>query len=122
LAWEPDRPVGYVDCGTFDRFVEWEGGPGGRGVLDSIPVPTATLGYAVDPSLRRRGYGTAMLDTLTMVPDLIDIRLFVAGVEPANVGSVGCLLEAGYRPLNAKLDWEGMVYYARLRTVRSDLA
>jgi hypothetical protein len=37
LAWERDRPVGCIDCGTTDRWTTWEGGPGGRGVIGAIP-------------------------------------------------------------------------------------
>jgi hypothetical protein len=30
LAWDKEVPVGYVDCGTFDRWATWDGGPGER--------------------------------------------------------------------------------------------
>ncbi len=49
------------------------------------------------------------------VPELKHIKLFVAGIEPANAGSVGCLCKAGFQPLQPEPDWEGVVYYARLR-------
>ena len=44
-------------------------------------------------------------------PELGGIRLFAAGVEPANAGSAGCLRRAGFHPLNPEPDWEGIVYY-----------
>ena len=37
LAWAHGSAVGYIDCGTYDRWTTWEGGPGGRGVIDTIP-------------------------------------------------------------------------------------
>lgn len=115
LAWERDTAVGYLDCGTFDRWTTWEGGTDGRGVIDTIPVPSAAIAYAVDPALRRRGYATAMITTMMTMPGLAHIALFTAGVEPANAASAGCLLKAGFRPLNPEPDWEGFIYYARFR-------
>lgn len=44
---------------------------------------------------------------------LAHVSLFVAGVEPANTGSVSCLLNNGFRPLDPTPDWEGTVYYAK---------
>ena len=41
LAWDQGTAVGYIDCGTYDRWATWEGGPGGRGV---IVAPRAGLG------------------------------------------------------------------------------
>src|SRR5271168_3985295 len=83
--------VGYIDCGTTDRWSTWEGGPNGKGVVATIPVASANLAYVVDPAVRRRGHGTAMISALLALPDLAHIELFVAGVEPDNVGSVRCL-------------------------------
>jgi hypothetical protein len=31
LAWDRGTAVGYIDCGTYDRWTTWEGGPGGAG-------------------------------------------------------------------------------------------
>jgi hypothetical protein len=39
LAWDQGTAAGYIACGTVDRWTTWEGGPGGRGVIDAIPVP-----------------------------------------------------------------------------------
>ena len=61
LAWERDTAVGYIHCGTYDRWTTWEGGPSGRGVTGTIPVPSGSISYVVDPALRRRGYATAMI-------------------------------------------------------------
>ncbi len=113
LAWEHDKAVGYIDCGTYDRWTTWEGGPGGRGVIGTIPRPAGSISYVVDPASRCRGYCTAMVTAVMAMPELAHIRLFTAGVEAANAGSVGCLLKAGFRPLNPEPDREGVVYYAR---------
>ena len=105
LAWDQDTAVGYLDCGTYDRWATWEGGPGGRGVIGTIDVPAGSISYVVDPALRRRGYCAAMVDAVLAAPELEHIELFTAGVEPANAGSVGCLRTAGFEPLDPEPDW-----------------
>jgi RimJ/RimL family protein N-acetyltransferase len=114
LAWDHGTAVGYIDCGTYDRWAIWEGGPGGRGVIGAIEVPAGSISYVVDPARRRHGYCTAMVTAVVAMPELKHIQLFVAGVEPANAGSVGCLRKAGFQPLQSEPDWEGIVYYSRL--------
>lgn len=116
LAWEGHSAVGYIDCGVTDRFTEWDGD---HGILDVIPTPSGNISYVVDPRRRRRGYAVAMLNALWSPPQLSLVRLMVAGVEPANVASVRALLKAGYQPLHADPDWEGVAYHARLRTNRT---
>ncbi|MGD0395058.1 MAG: GNAT family N-acetyltransferase [Acidimicrobiales bacterium] len=116
LAWDKDVPVGYVDCGTFDRWATWDGGPDGRGVVSVIDAPSGSIAYVTDPALRRRGHGVDMILSLMQVPPLAHVSLFAAGIEPENTASVLCLLSAGFRPLDPAPDWEGIVYYARSRT------
>jgi RimJ/RimL family protein N-acetyltransferase len=116
LAWEDDNAVGYIDCGTSDRWTTWEGGPNGRGVIATIPVPSANIAYVVDPSMRRRGYCTTMVRDLMALPELAHIELFGGGVEPDNLGSVGCLRSAGFEALDPVPDWEEMVYYVKRRS------
>jgi RimJ/RimL family protein N-acetyltransferase len=113
LAWEHEAAVGFIDCGTYDRWTTWEGGDGGRGVISVIPLPSASISYVVDPSLRGRGHCTEMIAELMRQPELAAIRLFGAGVEPDNHASIGCLASAGFEPLDAQPDWEGMVYYVK---------
>ena len=114
LAWDQDTAVGYIDCGTYDRWATWQGGPGGRGVISAIEVPAGSISYVVDPALRRRGYCAAMVRAVLAMPELEHIQLFVAGVEPANAGSAVCLRKAGFQPLHPEPDREGIVYYSRL--------
>jgi hypothetical protein len=54
--------------------------------------------------------------SLMRMPQLVQVSLFAAGIEPENTASVQCLLSAGFHPLDAVSDWEGIVYYARRRT------
>jgi hypothetical protein len=84
LTWDGDRPVGFIDCSTTDRGTTWEGGPDGRGVTATIPVPSANISYLVDPAVRQRGYGIAMLLESLVAPELAHIELFAAGIESGN--------------------------------------
>jgi RimJ/RimL family protein N-acetyltransferase len=115
LAWDKDVPVGYVDCGTYDRWATWEGDPGGRGVVSVIDEPSGGIAYVTEPTLRRRGYGVDMILSLMRVPALVHVSLYATGIEPENTASVQCLLSAGFHPLDPVPDWEGIVYYARKR-------
>lgn len=119
LAWDGDTAVGYVGCDTYDRCTTWDGSPDGRGVVKTLPVPTANLSYVVDPALRREGYGTSIIAALMASSQITHVSLFVAGVEPANTGSISCLLKNGFQPLDPAPDWEGTVYYARERPAAS---
>ena len=119
LAWDGDTAVGYVGCDTYDRCTTWDGSPDGRGVVKTLPVPTANLSYVVDPALRRQGYGTSIIAALMASSQMRHVSLFVAGVEPANTGSISCLLKNGFQPLDPAPDWEGTVYYARERPAAS---
>jgi RimJ/RimL family protein N-acetyltransferase len=114
-VWDRDELIGYVDCGTTDRWTTWDGGPNGKGVVATLPVASGNLAYVVDPTKRRQGYGTTMITTLLSLRELAHIELFAAGVEPVNVASVGCLRAAGFEPLDSQPDWEGIVYYVKRR-------
>jgi RimJ/RimL family protein N-acetyltransferase len=118
LAWEGDTAVGYIDCGTYDRWTTWDGGPGGGRVTGTIDLPAGSISYVVDPALRCRGYATAMITAAMTMPELAHVALFTAGIEPANTASAGCLIKAGFEPLHSGPDWEGIVYYARFRPPR----
>jgi RimJ/RimL family protein N-acetyltransferase len=115
LAWDGDRPVGLIDCGTTDRWTTWEGGPGGRGVIAAIPAPSANISYVVDPIARHCGYGRAMVRELLHVPELAQVKLFAAGIESGNVASIRCARSAGFELLSPEPDWEDIVYYVRRR-------
>jgi RimJ/RimL family protein N-acetyltransferase len=98
LALADGAPVGYIDCGTFDRCTVYGGeGPDGPIVLDTIDAVTGSIAFAIDPAHRRRRLATNMIQALTHHPDLAAVELFEAGVEPENLGSRGALEAAGFR-------------------------
>ena len=114
LAVAGDQPVGYIDCGTFDRCTVCAGmGPDGPIITETIPEPTGSIAFAVDPGRRGQALGRAMIRALIARAELRSIRLFEAGVEPANAASRRCLVGAGFRPSAAEPDFEGMLYYRR---------
>jgi RimJ/RimL family protein N-acetyltransferase len=115
LAWHGGTPVGFIDCGTTDRWTTWEGGPNGRGVMATVPRPTANISYVVNPAVRQRGYGTAIIRELLIHPELAHIKLFAAGIDSGNVASIRCARAAGFTPLSSEPDWEGVVYYVTNR-------
>lgn len=116
LAHIADGSVGYVDCGTFDRCTVYAGeSPKGPIITEVIDVPTGSIAFVVDPLLRRRGLGRAMIRALFARPELRLVELFEAGVEPENVASRRCLEAAGFRMHSDQPDFEGMLYYRAWR-------
>lgn len=116
LALAADNPVGYIDCGTFDRCTVYAGeGPDGPIITDSIDVATESIAFVIDPQVRRRGLGRVMLTALPQRPELAFVELFEAGVEPANTASRRCLEAAGFRVSCEEPDYEGMLYYRTWR-------
>jgi RimJ/RimL family protein N-acetyltransferase len=105
-------PVGYIDCGTFDRCTVYGGeGPNGPIILDTIEAVTGSIAFVIDPARRRQRLATGMILALTHHPDLTAVELFEAGVEPENHGSRGALEAAGFRLRSPVPDCEGMLYY-----------
>jgi ribosomal protein S18 acetylase RimI-like enzyme len=116
LAELDRRAVGYIDCGTFDRATVYGGeGPDGPLITESIEVATGSIAFAVDPALRRRGVGRAMIAALLARPELAFVALFEAGVEPENVACRRCLEAAGFSVHSPEPDYEGMLYYRAAR-------
>jgi ribosomal protein S18 acetylase RimI-like enzyme len=111
LALVGQTPVGYIDCGTFDRWTSWDG----EKVTQSIDEPSAGLALAVAPVSRRMGYGRQMLNALFEAPEVADIKLFGAGVEPENVPCVSCLRAAGFAIQESEPDFERIVYFLKSR-------
>lgn len=116
LAHADGSPVGYVDCGMFDRCTVCAGeGPDGPIIAEAIEVTTGSIAFVIDPQLRRRGVGRAMIGALIRRPELGFIELFEAGVEPGNVAARRCLEAAGFRTRSGQPDFEGMLYYRAWR-------
>ena len=112
LAETHGRAVGYIDCGTFDRCTVYGGeGPDGPIITASTDVATGSIAFVVDPAVRRRGLGRAMITALMRRPELGFVELFEAGVEPENTPSRRCLEAAGFRLRSGQPDCEGMLYY-----------
>ena len=112
LALADEAPVGYIDCGVFDRCTVYGGeGPGGPIILDTIDAVTAAMAFTVDPARRRQGLATRMIRALTHHLDLAAVQLFEAGVEPENEAARGALHAAGFRLRSSVPDCEGMLYY-----------
>jgi RimJ/RimL family protein N-acetyltransferase len=104
-------PVGYVDCGTFDRWTICAQDPRGIVVADAIDVPAGSIAFVTAPDYRRQGLGRAMIAALVRRPELGAVELFGAGVESENVASARCLRAAGFRLQAEQPDFEGMLYY-----------
>jgi L-amino acid N-acyltransferase YncA len=100
LARAGGAPFGYVDCGTF--------------VAPGSDRPTGSIAFAVDPQVRGRGLGRAMLSALVRAPELASVAVFEAGVDPKNVASRRCLEAAGFALASEEPDAEGLLCY-RLR-------
>ncbi len=116
LARSEGRAIGYVDCGTFDRCTIYGGeGPDGPLITDTLDVPTGSIAFVVDPDVRRRGLGRAMITAVTHRPELRFVELFEAGVEPENTASRRCLEAAGFHLRSQWPDFEGMLYYRARR-------
>lgn len=116
LALVEGTPVGYVDCGTFDRCAIYGGeGPAGPIVLDTIDQVTGAIAFTIDPTHRREGLGTRMIRALIGHADLASVELFEAGVERENIASRRCLQAAGFELRSVEPDVEGMLYYCARR-------
>jgi RimJ/RimL family protein N-acetyltransferase len=116
LAEVEGQAVGYIDCGTFDRCTVYAGeGADGPIITDSIDLATGSIAFVVDPHLRRRGLGRAMIIAMMGRPELRSVALFEAGVEPENIASRRCLESAGFYLGSARPDFEGILYYRAWR-------
>ncbi len=120
LALSADTPVGYIDCGTFDRCTICAGeGPQGPITTETINATTGAIAFVIDPGLRGRGLGRAMIAALLDRPELFAVELFEAGVEPENTASRHCLQTAGFWLYSPEPDFEGMLYYTAWRRDRA---
>ena len=93
---ETGEPVSFTDGETYDRYAAWDGSDRDQPVVsDVVDVPSMGLVLVVDPTRRRRGYGSATLRAVMAQPATADIRLFTAGIEADNVASIACARRAG---------------------------
>jgi ribosomal protein S18 acetylase RimI-like enzyme len=116
VAFDAADPVGYIDCGTCDRWTVCDNGGEADPIVRSvIDRPAASIALAVDPARRGTGIGRAMLRAVRERAEVRDVQLFGAGVEPDNVASVRCFEAAGFVRQSLAPDWEGMLYFIRAR-------
>lgn len=93
------RVVAQVGGDVYDRWLR----PGDG--------PSFGMAYVVDPRRRRQGFGTATLLAVVRAPEVADVVLFAAGIEPANVASARCAAAAGFTPDSGVPDDEGIVHH-----------
>jgi RimJ/RimL family protein N-acetyltransferase len=117
LALAAGTPVGYIDCGTFDRCTVYGGeGPDGPIILETIAAVTGSIAFVINPAYRGQRLATYTIQALINHPDLGTVELFEAGVEPENHASRAALAAAGFRARSSVPDCEGMLYYLASRT------
>lgn len=90
-----------VDVGTerVVGHVGFHGPPDERGMVE--------VAYSVDPAVRRRGYGTAMLDAaLRWAADVPDVSLVRASISPGNEASLATLRPFGFQRVGEQWDEE----------------
>lgn len=111
VAYDGDRPVGYIDGGIGDRYARYEREKDGHESLHDIEnVHSMAISYVVDPTQRGKGYGVAVIHTLLARPELESVKIFFAGVEPKNTASIKMLEKAGFTS-DYQPDFEGMIYF-----------
>lgn len=112
LALAAGSPVGYIDCGVFDRCTVYDGEcEDSPIVVEAIEAVTGSVAFVIDPARRRHGLATSMIGALIGHPDLTAVQVFEAGVEPDNHGGRGALQAAGFHARSPIPDYEGMLYY-----------
>lgn len=85
---------------------------------DNIPVAlvdvepyndgTAGMAFVVAPDLRGKGIGQKILLSLTERPELKNVDVLIAGVEPENISCLTCMSNAGFI-ISETPDEEGML-------------
>ncbi len=116
LALADGTPVGYIDCGIFDRCTVYAGERvDGPMITEASDAPTGSIAFAVNPARRGQGLGRAMIAALLDRPELQAVELLEAGVDPENMASRRCLEAAGFRLVSEAPDFEGMLYYRAWR-------
>ncbi|WP_213011883.1 GNAT family N-acetyltransferase [Paractinoplanes toevensis] len=110
--------VGHIGGEVYDRWCRYSEGPDGPVIEAVEPGPAMGFAYVVDPARWRQGFGTATLRACMAAPEVADVVLFAAGIEPDNVASARCAVAAGLLPETAEPDWEDMTYHVRRRRPR----
>jgi RimJ/RimL family protein N-acetyltransferase len=105
--------VALIGGEVYDRWCRYTETPDGP-VIEAVERgPAMGLAYVVNPLRWRQGFGTAALLAAMHAPEVSDVVVFAAGIEPDNIPSTRCAAAAGMTPDTALPDWEGMIYYIR---------
>jgi RimJ/RimL family protein N-acetyltransferase len=117
VAFDEDgAAVGHIGGEVYDRWCRYSEGPDGPAITDPEPGPAMGIAYVVNPARWRQGYGVAILRAAMAAPEVADVRLFAAGIEPENVASARCAVAAGLLPAHPGTpDWEGIVHHIHRR-------
>ncbi len=111
VAYNGEQPVGFIDAGIHDKWVKYGGEKDGKPVYLGVEEKlSAGFAFLIDPQQRRKGYGVAMIKALIKRPELKEVKLFGAGVEPANTGSIKTLEAAGFTS-DYEPNFEDMIYF-----------
>ena len=92
IAYEGDIAVGFIVFGLEDE------GP-------------ASFMFFVRPDLRHQGYGKRILATALAAPEVADIDVWEAGVEPDNAASRRCLEAIGFTEQGRDPEWPDYLRY-----------
>jgi len=109
------RAVAHIGGEVYDRWCRYDEGPDGPVVTDVEPGPAMGLAYVVDPDRWGGGFGRAALTAVVQAPEVADVVVFGAGIEPDNVASVRCAVAAGFTADDDRPDREGIVSYTLRR-------
>lgn len=111
IAYDGEKPVGFIDGGITDKWVKYGGEQDGVPIyLEVIDELTTPICFVTNPTERGKGYATAMIKRLVKRPEYTKIKIFEAGVNPDNPGSIKALEAAGFVS-DYVPDFEGMYYF-----------
>jgi RimJ/RimL family protein N-acetyltransferase len=110
--------VAQIGGDVYDRWAVWD--PAAEEVTAVYPGRAMTAAYVVDPARWGRGVARATLCALVVAPEVADVEQFVLGIDEDNVASRAAAAAAGFVPLSAEPDAEGMVFVRRTRGEPSD--
>lgn len=85
--------------------------PVGHMQVDIEENGTGYIGFAINPELRRHGYGKQMLAQFLKRPEIGQVTKIIGEVESGNIASMGCLLSVGFRQDQALSTEEGFLRF-----------
>ena len=117
IATEPEgTAVAFIGGDVYDRWATYHGEHAGGAVVTDVDLRRSMgLGYVVDPARWGEGIGRATLITVMGHPEVADVEAFYCGIDADNVASRRCAEAAGFTVLDPEPDWEGMLYFRRVR-------